>query len=147
MPCLLKAYRFKPDQVLLLTGNQESLRSVQPQPLLIRLSQDCVPVGVFTVLVVELMKDLYYKLFKKVPKYKNIVLFQVEKGFFLSLTERYCYIRIWLILAGRRGSNPQYMYTFTASKLLCNFLLIHESTKELKLTLSVYCPNSLSYRV
>ena len=135
MPCLLQ-----PDNTLDLSC--KALRKIYPPPLLFGFDGKCIPVGMFSALVVKLSWKP-----ARDSRYCNHILFDTDDVFPVELIVHPAYLEFRIRVINHNEEQEE-IHKFcskvrnTVVDTLKSILDLHEHTRKIKFQLGFYCPGS-----
>ena len=139
MPCLLQ-----PDNSPMFSC--EPLQTLCPPSLLVRFDGNCIPLGMFSALVVKLSQGSWEP--DQDSRYRNHIMFHTDGVFPVELLVHPAYLEFHIRIADYSEEDPEEVHQFcmevckTVVDTIKLILGLHEQTKKIKFQLGFYCLGS-----
>ena len=139
MPCLLQ-----PDNSS--DFSCKALQTLCPPSLLVCFDGNCIPLGMFSALVVKLSQSSWEP--DQDSRYRNHIMFHTDGVFPVELLVHPAYLEFHIRIADYSEENPEEVHQFcmevrkTVVDTIKSILDLHEHTKKTKFQLGFYCLGS-----
>ena len=137
MPCLLH-----PNNSL--ESSCKALEALCPPPLLVCFDGNCIPIGVFSALVVKLSQSSWEP--DRDTRYRNHILFHTDGVFPVEVIVHPAYLEFRIRIANYEDPEEIHEFCMEVRKTVVGTLKcilgLHEHTRKTKFQLGFYCPGS-----